>query len=229
MATVTDQRTNGPTRAAPDALRVDPSSRHARRPRTSWVALGSLVLVAFGLFGAMTVARVAAREPVLALAQPLSRGDELTAAHLRVVRVGTDDQVQLVPASEDDQLLGLTATANLGEGTLITRDQFASGPTLARGESVVGLALAPGEYPTANLRPGDLVIVVNTPAPNDTARDDAGEPNVLANRATVFAVEPLSETARTLMVSVAVQEDVAASIAAAASEGRVRLVLVGGS
>lgn len=225
MTTTTEFRGNRSTRTAPDRLRLDPTARVGRRPRTSWIALGLLVLVGFGLFGAITVAKVAGREPVLALAQSIQRGEQLTAAHLAVVNVGTDDAVALVAASDRDDLLGLTATAGLEAGTLVTRSQFAEGPTVAAGFSVVGLALEPGEYPTATLRPGDLIVVVRTPATTPLERED-NEPVVLVEAAEVFAIETLSETAHTVMVSIVVPEDAVADIAAAAASDRVRLALV---
>lgn len=228
MTTTTEFRGNGSTRTEPDRLRLDPTARGGRRPRTSWIALGLLVLVGFGLFGAITVAKVAGREPVLALAQSIQRGEQLTAAHLTVVNVGTDDAVALVAASDRDDLLGLTATAGLEAGTLVTRSQFAEGPTVAAGSSVVGLALEPGEYPTATLRPGDLVVVVRTPATTPLERED-NEPVVLVEAAEVFAIETLSETAHTVMMSIVVPEDAVADIAAAAASDRVRLALVGES
>jgi hypothetical protein len=228
VATTTDIRGNGSTRTEPERLRLDPTARAGRRPRTSWIALGLLVLVGFGLFGAITVARVAGREPVLALAQSIERGEQLSAAHLAVVNVGTDDAVSLVGASERDALIGLTATAGLEAGTLVTRSQFAEGPTVAAGFSVVGLALEPGEYPTATLRPGDRVVAVRTPATTPLEREN-NEPVVLVEAAEVFAVETLSETAHTVMVSIVVPEDVVPDIAAAAASDRVRLALVGES
>lgn len=228
MPTTTQHRGNGSPRTDPGVLRIDPPGRQQRRPRTSWVALGLVVLVAFSLVGAVTVAKVAARQPVLALAQTIERGEQLTAAHLAVVNVGTDDGVDLVPSSERDSLVGLTATARLEAGTLISRTHFATGPAVAPGQSVVGLALAPGEYPTGTLRPGDLVVVVRTPD-NAPGGREGSEPQVLVDRAEVFAVEILSETARTMMVSIVVPEPAVPEIAAAAAAGRVRLALVSGS
>ncbi len=228
MTTAMDFRSDGSTHTEPDRLRIDPTAVSGRRPRTSWIALGLLVLVGFGLFGAITVARVAAREPVLALAQSIERGERLTAAHLAVVNVGTDDAVALVGAAARDELVGLTATAGLEPGTLLTRSQFADGPIVPAGSSVVGLALAPGEYPTATLRPGDIVVVVRTPSTTPAESADS-EPTLLAEGVEVFAIETLSETAHTVMVSIVVPDDAVPDIAAAAAAGRARLALVGQS
>ncbi len=214
--------------ASSDGLRLEAPGRQ-RRPRMSWIALGLLLLVGFGLFGAITIARVADREPVLALSRPIQHGELLTSDHLRAVSVGTDDQVAVVAASQRQELIGLTATASLGAGTIVNREQFAAGPSLRPGESVVGLALAPGEYPTITLRPGDRTLVVHTPDADGAVGASDGRAIVLAQSADVFAVEPLSESARTLMVSITVPQELAPPIAAAAAQGRVRLVLAGRS
>lgn len=227
MTTATDVRGNGSTRTQPHGLRLD-TPRSQRRPRTSWIALGLVVLVASSLLGATTVARVAGRQPVLALAQPIDRGEQLTPAHLLVVDIATDDAVAVVPAADRDRLLGRTATTRLEAGALLSPGQFDDGPSVPPNSSVLGLALAPGEYPTSTLRPGDTVVVVRTPAatPTDRTTDD---PTVLADGAEVFAVETLSETAHTVMVSIIVPEDAVPEIAAAAAAARIRLALVGGS
>jgi Flp pilus assembly protein CpaB len=218
-------KTRQPRGRTPD-LRLDPPAGQARRPKLSWVALGLAVVLAGGLFGAITLARVADRAPVLAMAMPIERGETLTDDHLRVVNVAADEQLPLVSADDRAQLVGLTATGPLPAGNLVTREQFSDGPQVADGFSVVGLALQPGEYPIAALTPGDRVEVVRTPDPTG-ARSDAGSgASVLTDDAEVYAVGPLSETSAGLMVSLTVPQDTGPAIAAAAAEGRVRLVLV---
>lgn len=226
MATVTEPRGNGPPQSVADRLRFDPARRAERRPRTTWIALGLVLLLAFGLLGAITVARVADRAPVLALAKSIERGEELTPGHLTVVNVGIEEGVAVVAGAHRDKLLGRSAAAAFEAGTLIARSQFVDGPQVGPGQSVVGLALAPGEYPTAALRPGDHVIVVRSALPSSVADRTEDPPDVLAEDVEVFSVEPLSDTARTLMVSVTVPRAVAPVISSAAAAGRIRLVLV---
>ncbi|MFA9430967.1 SAF domain-containing protein [Egicoccus sp. AB-alg2] len=218
-------KTRQPRGRAPD-LRLDPPAGQARRPKLSWVALGLAVVLAGGLFGAVTLARVADRAPVLALAMPIERGETLTDDHLRVVDVAADEQLPLVTADDRLQLVGLTATGPLPAGSLVTREQFSDGPQVADGFSVVGLALQPGEYPIAALTPGDRVEVVRTPDPTGVRSDGGSGAAVLTDDAEVYAVGPLSETSAGLMVSLTVPQDTGPAIASAAAEGRVRLVLV---
>jgi hypothetical protein len=207
-------------------LRLDPPTGQARHPKLSWVALGLAVVLAGALFGAVTLARVADRTPVLALAGPIERGEVLTDAHLRVVHVASDEVLPLVPAADRDRLVGHTATGPLPTGSLITAEQFSDGPQLAEGWSVVGLALQPGEYPLAALRPGDVVEVVRTPNPTGARSDGGSGAVVLTGEAEVYALGPLGEGSSGLMVSLTVPQDTGPAIAAAAAEGRVRLALI---
>ncbi len=216
-------RLRGPS---PDGLRLEPRQR---RPKLSLIAAGLLVVVGFGLAGAVLLARVADRQPVLALALPIEAGEVLSAGHLMTVRVGTDDGVRLVAAADREELVGRVATASLPAGTLVAAEQFSAGPTVGEGQSVVGLALEPGAYPMASLRPGTRVAVVLTSDPTAAPDSASGVDGPLAwgvEQAEVFAVEPLGETSRTLLVSVTVDQRAAPKIASAAAADRVRLVLV---
>lgn len=230
MATTTR---HGPSAEAPTSrkaasdLRLELPTAQARRPKLSWIAVGLVLVLIAAMLGAITIARVAAREPVLALAMPIARGEVLTDDHLAVVQVATDDQIATVPAELRDDHVGLVAQADMAPGMLLAGDQLAEGPSLPDGWSVVGLALNPGEYPTSALAAGDPVEVVRTPAPIGV-RGDTSTVEVLAPAAEVFSVELLSESARSFMVALAVPADVAPTVAAAAAEGRVRLVLVDG-
>lgn len=206
-----------------DNLRIGPPRGQAWRRRPWWMAMGLALVLVSGLIGTMVVARVADREPVLALAQPIERGEALTASHLRVVEVAADD-LELVPAERRDALMGLVAAGPLPAGTILVQGHFTDGPIVAPGSKVVGLALEPGAYPVRGLRPGDRVTVVRTPP--RVAATDATEPaRALASGVEVFAVEPLSDATKALMVSVAVPQEVAAEVAGAAAQDRIRLVL----
>jgi hypothetical protein len=123
-------------------------------------------------------------------------------------------------------MVGQTALGHLPAGTLLTPEQFAAGPDIGPGLTVVGLALQPGEYPIPTLASGDRVEVVRTPRPTDARSDSGSGAAVLTDSAEVFGVTPLSETGPGLMVSLIVPQEAGPAIAAAAAEGRVRLVWV---
>jgi hypothetical protein len=209
MATTTTPATPARVRAA------DPPEPAVRRVRVPQLALGvllaGLAALGFVLFNAASVQRT----PVLALAADVQRGQVLEADDLQVVHVGTDDVLALTPADRSDLLVGRAVVTDLAAGTLLTTDQVAAGATLTPGAGVVGLALAPGQYPTPRLAIGDLVSVVEV----------SDELVVLVEAAEVVGIEPVG-TQGQRFVSLQTGESDASVVAQAAATGEVRLVLI---
>jgi hypothetical protein len=209
MATATT-----PPPATTDA-RPTPPAAAVRRTRTPQLVVGMLLTagaaLGFVLFNAASVQRT----PVLALANDIDRGHILAVDDLQVVYVGTDDVLALTSADRADLLVGRAAVLALPAGTLLTVDQLAEGRTLVPGAGVVGLALSPGQYPTPRLAIGDLVNVLEV-----TDGDQ-----LLVEAAEVVEVE-LVGTQGQRFISVLTGEEQAATVAAAAASGEVRLVLI---
>lgn len=211
-APVLDQR---PDRSAVEAPRIGASRRRVHLPA---VLVGVLLIAGCALAFGLVADRLSDREAVLVLARPVERGAVLTDTDLAVAQVAADAGVQVAPPAARDRIVGRTLLTPLPAGAVMTEDLV--GPAaidLGTGARTVGLALEPGGYPTAAIAPGDLVGVVAT--------DGAG--TVLDDRATVLAVEPVVEGSATLLVSVVVRADAAATVTAAAARDGVRLVLRG--
>ena len=199
-----------------------------RRVQLPQLAVAVLVVALSALAAVVLFSRAVARAPVLALATEVERGQLVDASDFRVVYVGTDDPISIVPADEMATLVGLTAVIDLEAGTIVTPAHFVARPVLEPGEGVVGLALSPGEYPTLRLAPGDLVDVIrNESAPPSLEAEPAAGRVVLASAAEVFDVVELG-TQGQRFVSLRMPANVAAGVARAATGGRVRLVLVAG-
>ena len=193
----------------------DPPEPAVRRVRVPQLAVGlllsGLAALGFVLFNAASIQR----SPVLALASDVQRGQVLEVEDLQVVHVGTDDVLTLTPADRSDLLVGRAAVTDLAAGTLVTADQVAAGATLTPGAGVVGLALAPGQYPTPRLAIGDLVSVVEV----------SDELAVLVEAAEVVGIEPVG-TQGQRFISLQAGESDASVVAQAAAAGEVRLVLI---
>jgi hypothetical protein len=198
-------------------FRLQPPGRRVQVPQL----VVAVLLVAVSALAAVVVfSQASAREPVLALANPVERGQILEGEDLRAVYVAADDPVATVSADSLAELVGRRAVTDLEEGTIVASGFFADEETLPPGEGVVGLALSPGEYPTLRLAEGDVVDVVSTV---DVPGDPAG---VLVAGAVVFEVSELGVQG-TRFVSLRVPIGAAADLARAAAAGSVRLVLVG--
>jgi len=200
-----------------------------RRIQVPQLVVAVLLVALSALVAVVLFTRAAARDPVLALAADVERGQVVTAGDFQVVYVGTDDPISTVASDELSSLVGLTAVSDLEAGTIVTPAQFVARSVLEPGEGVVGLALSPGEYPTLRLAAGDLVDVILTESPSAASEAEATDRGVvLAERAEVFDIAELG-TQGQRFVSLRMPEDAAADVARAAAQGRVRLVLVAGA
>ena len=120
----------------------------------------------------------------------------------------------------DSVLAGRTATVDLAKGTVLTRAMVSDGTAPAPGQAVVGLNLAPGEYPLDGMSPGVAVAIVRAPK--------TGPGEVLVKRAEVYAVAAAATGSGSsiVFVSLTVDQTAVAAVSAAASAGEVRLAVV---
>lgn len=207
------------TTTEPAAGRLTTPLPASGRVRIPQLAVGLLLTagaaLAFVLWNAASVQRTA----VLALAEGVSRGQVLALEDLRIVHVGTEDAVAMTPSDAASGLVGRAAVTDLAAGTLVTVDQFAAASTLTPGSGVVGLALAPGQFPTPQLRIGDLVNVIVT------SDEETVGGRLLVEAAEVVWIEPVG-TQGQRFISVLTGEELAGEVATAAARGEVRLVLI---
>jgi len=150
MTAAAHARGRAPGRAAARA-----PGRAGRRSRR---LAGVLVIVMCVLVPAEAWARSGTREPVLALARPVTAGQVITGPDLRVVRVSAAGPVSVVPESRRDQVTGRTAAAGLPAGSLLAPGDIGA-PSPGRGQARLGVALAPGRYPP-DLSPGQHVDIL---------------------------------------------------------------------
>ncbi len=191
-----------------------------RRVRVPEVAVGVLVTVVFALGAVLWHLSTVEKVPALAAASAIERGEVIESGDVRVVYVSSDGSLARLGSSQLDEVVGRVALVGLTEGTLLTPSVVADAAAVNIGEGVVGLSLDPGAYPARGLATGDRVSVVRSA---EVADLDA-KPTVIARDATVFAVEELSSDR--LLVSILTRESDAEAVAAAASAGGLRLVLV---
>lgn len=217
--TIDRARSNG-AKTLREAPAIQPQSRRGRLPE---LAIGLALMVGFALAAVLWHSSSSQKDPVLALAVDVARGDTIDAADLRVVYVASDDPITAVPQSASGEIVGRIAVTDLDAGTLVSRRLVADRVALQQGDGVVGLALDPGQYPANGLLPGDKVNVVSALGATESA-DDSDV--VIATGAEVFAVDSLGGPGRQF-VSLRMPEDVANRVAASAERGPVRLVLVG--
>lgn len=206
--------------------------RHTRRRNWPRVGAAAALAVFCGALFVLLYASAGSRHPYLAVARPLSPGQTITAADLRIARVQADPALSPIPANEAAGVVGRRAAVALLPGSLLTPGDLASGPLLGAGEASVGLDLKPGQVP-ADLAPGDSVVVIDTAAPGQTAAagSSGSSATVLVSRATVLSVSQPAATSANgdTEVTVMVPADLAAEMATAASAGDIAVAVLGSS
>ena len=197
-----------------------PGPRRAGRSRVRPVAGVLLLVVVCALVVAEGRGRAGNREPVLALARPVTAGQVITAADLRVVQVSAAGPVSLLPASRLAQVAGRTAAAGLPAGSLLAAgDIGAASP--GRGQAWLGVALGPGRYPPG-LSPGQHVGVLAAPASGS-----GGQRARVAGYGVVLSVTAAVPGAAGETVAVLdLPRDVVPQVAAASAAGRVSLAVI---
>lgn len=142
-----------------------PASRLRGAPRRRSIPhlmLGVLLVLACA--GAFLVVSLnsGTRQPVLALARPVSVGQALTPQDLKQVNVAVDPDVSIVDVSQAASVVGKTMSTSLSEGALLTLDAVSGVGIPAEGEAIAALSLNAGQFPP-EVSPGTHVSVVFAP------------------------------------------------------------------
>ncbi len=204
---------------------ASPASTLRRSRNLPGAILGVLLVIVCSLVVATLASSSGHRTQVLVIVKPIAAGTPIQAGDLHSAGVAADSTVHGIRASQATTIVGRIAAVNLVPGALLVSSELAAGPAVARGSTIVGLALKPGFLP-ANIAPQDNVTVLDTPTgPTSSATDGAG--GVLANGVTVYSVGSSPDGQATL-VSVEVPAASAPAVAEANAQGDITLVLVGG-
>jgi hypothetical protein len=125
------------------------------------VAGVALVALAVATFESLVPQAPHSRQ-VLVAARAIRAGQTIGGGDLAVMTVASANLTG-VPVSERDRVVGRTAGFDVAPGQPLVPADVAGAPGPGSGEAVVGLSLAAGRLPDG-LTPGDVVVVVDTPA-----------------------------------------------------------------
>jgi hypothetical protein len=182
--------------------------------------LAALLLVGGGLGGLLLFNNYNQRTSAVVVAGEIPHGTRLDRSDLAIAEVAVGQNVATVGSISE--AVGSFAAHDLVAGELLSPADLATDEQLlSEGESVIGLLLEPGQYPTKRLVAGDRVDVFAPGA-------DQFRPGPLAADLVVYDVVESSTDGRNLLVSVVVTSDQAGSVFnASAGSGGVRLSLRG--
>jgi hypothetical protein len=228
MATVYDQAARPQATPTPRSGTSRPPgvrSTPTRQRRLPWIALGVLLVFGAGLAFAAWSRAASVRVPVLVAARDVAPGEVLSADAVSTVEVGAGPGVRTVAAADRTLVLGQVARGPIPAGTLLSPDMVADGDAVPPGQAVVGALLAPGAYPTAALRAGDHVLLVEVAG----VGEPSGQVTELGDGEVWAVTTPDIPGGTELFVSLLVPADRASAAADAAGRQQLRLVLVGGA
>jgi hypothetical protein len=100
-------------------------------------------------------------------------GSVVTSADLSTVTVAAGSGVQLVPARQESQVIGLVAATNLSPGSLLAASELTRSLPPGSGQQLVPVAFKPSELPASGLAAGDHVLVVWAPTGSNSAASAA--------------------------------------------------------
>jgi hypothetical protein len=194
-----------------------------RERRVPWIALGLLLVFGAGLGFAAWSQATSSRSPVLVAARDIAAGETIAVDAVGTADVGAGPGARTVAASDLDLVVDRVARGPIPAGTVMTPEMVSDGDAVPDGQAVIGAVLESGAYPTAALRPGDPVRMVEAAA----AGDPAGVPTEFGAGRIWAVTRPEGPGAGGLFVSLLVPEAQAAAASDAAARQQLRLILVG--
>lgn len=187
--------------------------------------LGVLLVIACAGGFALVSLNLGQRQPVLALARPVTVGHVLTPADLQQVSIAADAGVSVMAASRASEAVGATMAVSLPAGSLLTRGVLGAAAVPQAGQAIAAFALKAGQFPP-EVAAGAHVLVVLVPATAGAAGSPGAPGAGSVWPATVTGVAANPNLAVTV-VSVQLSESDARQVAAVPS-GSLSVVMVSG-
>lgn len=212
--------TIGRQAGAADGVRAGaPLPTWQRRP--GWVALALTLILGCAAVGAYLYTAAGAKTAVVVVVRDVPEGRAIQRDDLSTVAVAGG--VTAIAASHLDSVVGQAAAVHLLPNMLLQRSMVAAGSAMTSTDAQVGVVVKSGQIPADGLTPGDVVEVVALPS---ASVSQPGPPQVLVDKARVFAsrVDP-AQTGGTL-VTLVVPRDRAVAVAAASGAGQIALIKV---
>lgn len=220
-AETASRRGRGPHTDAPEQGLVDAGHADRRyRRRPAMIGLGLALLAVCGAGAAYLAQRSGDTVPVLAVAADVHRGQVISDSDLTSAHAAPDPALDPVALDERDRVVGQRAAADLTAGALLTPASVTTGELPGAGQTIVGVAVTEAQMPRAELVPGDVVRVFDTPRQGD----DPPEAAPPSTPATVVGVSGFDDNGMCI-VDVLVDAESAGPLVARVATGRVAIVL----
>jgi hypothetical protein len=195
----------------------------ANRPK-GYAALAVMLIVGLGALGYWFYNQAGAKVAVVFAARDIPAGQVITASDLKTVSVAGG--VTAVAANHMSEVIGRTASVQILPQTPVQLAMVTARSSLSATQSLVGVAVAPGQIPSAGLVPGDQVQVLQLPQ-KGAATSSVSSP--LLATATVYDVRANPAVEGGTLLTLLAPRTAAYPITAASDAGLIALVTVGTS
>lgn len=225
MTTTVDNRSKktGGSSSLLAGRRLDDRSLRTRTRRSGLISAAVLLVVVCGLGGAVLLSQAGDKTAVLAIGKPIAKGEVVERADLVSTEVAGVSGA--IPATAANTVIGKAAAVDLVAGQILNGDMVTSDPIPGKGKATVGLSLDPTRVPSSGMKAGSVVNVVAVPdGENGAPAEELDAPQLLAERAEVYAVDGAFTEGGGLLVTLVVDQSDAARIAAYSTSNRVALV-----
>lgn len=201
------------------------------RPK-GYAALAVALIVGFGALGYHFYTAAGAKTSVVVAAQDIPVGHTISRQDLTTTEVAGG--VTAVAGGNLSSLLGQHASVKILKDTLVQRAMVTTGSTVTSGQSLVGVAVVPGQIPSSGLAPGDKVQVLQLPDKGASSSGttptsgSAAAGATLVQSATVFDVRANPTSAGGTLLTLLVPAADAFGVAQASNNGAIALIKAGG-
>ena len=195
-----------------------------RRRRPAMIALAAALIGAGILASAALYQRADHQVPVVMVTTAVPVGAVISSSDVGTTTVAAGPGLQVIPARQLSQVVGLVAATSLRPGTLLAPSELTSKLAPGTGQQLVPVALKPSGLPASGLAPGDRVLVVATPAAGGSS---SGAAPVLLHPvpAVVEAVDAVPDQDGSDVVDLLVDSDIGPEVAEQAATGQIALVV----
>lgn len=225
MTTAAPETSTGREDRRRASTRADASTAAGAPVKTRWnrrlLLVGTLIALLCGVLAYWAIGQASTPRSVVVVAKDIAAGDVIEQGDLGTTTVSGGSDLTTLSAEQLPSLVGERAAVSMPAGTLANRELTMSRVVPREGQVIVGVALAPGQYPASGLKRGDEVRLVVTGGGQSIKTLPAGK----AFSGTVLAVGDVAENGKvTVDLSIGAGEgDLAA---AAAGTERIAVVNV---
>lgn len=207
------------TGTTPDARVGKALPTRARRP--GLIAVAVLLIVGFGLSGAVLVSRAGSTNEILVASRAVPAGHVIGAGDVSMARLS--GSVRSIAAADLRTVLGSTASVGLVGGEVLNRDMLTTATVPGPGKAMVGVALKPGQLPGDGIGVGDKVLAVVIPGVNDPVAATTARALTVGQ---IYSLRSDQTGGTETLVTLIVPLEMAGTILAQSAAGRLGLVKV---